>query len=295
MKKIAISTSVTNRESESFKKYLREVSDIKKITPLEEKDIIDRLLKGDKSAFEDLKTKHLRFVITVAKKYATQSILLEDLVNEGNIGLIMAVNRYDPTTGFKFISYAVWWIQKAILDYLNRYGKIIRLPSNKVNGLNRLEKKVSDLEQKFGRAVDISEVIGIYGNGSNEGDDYNKLNDLTSFSISSLDKEINVGDEGSQTTMGNLLMDEDGAESDYLLYENDVKTQITKLLDTLKPRDRQIMIALFGLDGKVPRNLVEVGAELTPPLTHERVRQIKAKTLLLLKNKLRNSSLYEAI
>ncbi len=286
MRKISINQALTNKESDSFSQYLKNLYDIKLLTPNEEKALIERLENGDKTAIEDLIKRNLRFVVSVAKKYVSGNISLGDLVEEGNIGLIIAANKYDPKTGYRFISYAVWWIQKCIMEYLAKYGKTIKLPANKINDVTKLEKQYHELEQKYGRKIDINEIIQEFGTKDFDSEYYYKLNNLTSFNVSSLDVEIDMDNETSSTHL-EMLYDDSEEETDNLLIKSDIKSDIKKLLNYLSPRDRQIIIALYGLDGKIPRNLNDVGNNLTPPLTTERIRQIKNKALKFLRNKLK--------
>ena len=287
MRKITINQALTNKESDSFSQYLKNLYDIKLLTPKEEKELIERIGNGDKTAIEELIKRNLRFVVSVAKKYVSGNIPLEDLVNEGNIGLITAANKYDPKTGYRFISYAVWWIQKSIMEYLAKYGKTIKLPANKINDVTKLEKQRHELEQKYGRKVDINEIIQEFGSKEFDIDYYYKLNDLTMFNVSSLDVEIDSDSETSSTHL-EMLYDDEEEETDNLLIKSDIKSDINKLLNHLSPRDKQIMVALYGLDGKIPQNLNDVGEGLNPPLTRERIRQIKNKALKFLKHKLKH-------
>ena len=287
MRRITINQALTRKEADSFSQYLKNLYDIKLLTPKEEKELIERIENGDKTAINELIERNLRFVVSVAKKYVSGNIPLEDLVNEGNIGLIIAANKYDPKTGYRFISYAVWWIQKSIMEYLSKYGKTIKLPANKINDVTKLEKQRHELEQKYGRKVDINEIIQEYGSKDFDSDYYYKLNDLTTFNVASLDVEIDSDSETSSTHL-EMLYDDDEEETDNLLIKSDIKSDINKLLNHLSPRDKQIMVALYGLDGNIPQNLNDVGEQLNPPLTRERIRQIKNNALKILKNKLKH-------
>ncbi len=285
MRKISITQAMTNKESDSFTQYLKNLYDIKLLTPDEEKKLIDRIRKGDRTAVDELIKKNLRFVVSVAKKYNSLNVPIEDLVNEGNIGLIIAANKYDPDSGYRFISYAVWWIQKIIMEYLSKYGKTIRLPANKINDIAKLEKQRAELEQKYSRKIDINEIILEYSDSSFDSKYYERLNDLTTFNVTSLDVEINLDSDSSFTSIELLFDDSVDEETDNLLIKSDIKTEVNKLLNHLSARDKQIMVALYGLDGKLPLNLSDVGKMLTPPLTTERVRQIKFKCLKTLREK----------
>jgi RNA polymerase primary sigma factor len=288
MKQLVISTRLTNRESESFQKYLFEISQIPIFTPKEEVECTIRAAAGDKSAVEELIKRNLRFVVSVAKQYSTPINPVEDLVNEGNIGLILAAEKFRPEMGFRFISYAVWWVRKKILEHLAKDGRMVRLPNNKLSSLSKLDKKMIEMEQRLGRTVDISELIEEF-DGQFDAEDISLLGVLSTYSMDSMDREIG-GDDGSGTTLGDMLSDNTTFESpDNALINNDMKGDIIRLLDTLKPRDKRIMIALYGLDGNAPMTLKEVGEEIG--VTREMIRQIRVKLLKTLKAKLIHSNI----
>lgn len=286
MKQLSISTRITSRDTESFKKYLKEVSEIKLLTPEEEIICTKKASRGDETAIQELIHKNLRFVISVAKQYVNSNNPLEDLVNEGNIGLIVAVQHFKPEKGFKFISYAVWWIRKKILEHLAKDGRVVRLPANKINGLSKLEKKIALLEQKLGRVADISEIVDEFGDIDKE--EVHLLESLSNSHIDSLDREISH-DENSVTTLGDVIADESVEPTDHLLTSQNLKNEVAKIVGTLKPRDRDIMIDIFGLNGSYPMPLAEVAKKLN--ISREMVRQIKEKNLVLLRKRLRNSNI----
>jgi RNA polymerase primary sigma factor len=299
MKQLTITTKLTNRENLSFVQYLREVSEIKVLTPEEEIVLTKKASNGDKHAIEELVKRNLRFVVSVAKQYATPQNPVEDLVNEGNIGLMMAAERFDPSTGFKFISYAVWWIRKIIMEHLSKNGRLIRLPANKINALSKLDKQINELEQKLGRSVSIREVMDNYNvdvdvldalsNYGKSSSDLEALNMLSGYSMDSLDRELGHDEGGS--TLGDNVVDDTFDTNDHNLLYDDMKIELNKVLDTLKPRDRQVMVALFGLDGSIPRTLKDVGDEIG--VTREMVRQIKEKSLIKLRKRLNGSEILE--
>lgn len=289
MKQFKVTASITKRENESFKQYLKDVSMIPMITPQEEIVLTANSSKGDKQAIDALVKANLRFVISVAKKYASEQIPLEDLVNEGNIGLMKAAEKYSPDSGVRFISYAIWWIRKIIMEHITKYGKMVRIPANKVNSLSKLNQMVSDLEQKNGRHVDIREVASAYSNEISN-DDFMFLDVLTTYHMDSLDRNISH-DDGGGTCLGDLLSDDNIKKTDHLLNESDLKQEISTILGVLKPRDKRIMEALFGLDGKIPMGLKEVGDEVG--ISREMVRQIKEKSLRLLRNNSRIRVAYD--
>lgn len=288
MKQLVITNRITSRETESFNIYLREIYNHNILTSEEEKELAKRANEGDKAAKDELVKCNLRFVVTVAKQYANATHLLEDLVNEGNIGLIMAADRFKPEMGWKFISYAVWWIQKIICEHLAKHGRVIRLPANKLNSLSKLDKKISAMEQKMGRTVDIAEIIEEYG-ADFEHEDFELLDVLSVYSVDSLDREIG-GEDGSHTTLCDMLSDTTTFRpTDHLINDKDIKSEIARIVNTLKPRDKRIMTALYGLDGQQAMTLKEVGDEIG--VTREMIRQIKEKTLLTLRGKLKGSSM----
>lgn len=274
MKAIRINQKITNRENSSFKQYLREVNEIPMLTPAEETELAYKAVNGDKSASEELVKRNLRFVISIAKSYATDKICLEDLVNEGNIGLVKAVETFDPDKGYKFISFAVWWVRKIIMEYVSKYGKTVRIPANRINDLSKLNKYISAVEQKNCHRVDIEEVILEFPKEMST-NDFVLLDSLNSFSVDSIDREIH-SDENN-TVVSDLMYDVDDYSTDYLLDESDIKSEINLALSTLKPRNKQIMEMLFGINGNKPMTLQEVGDLMS--LTREMVRQIKIKSL----------------
>ena len=275
MKTLRINQKITSREISSFKQYLKEVNEIPLLSPKEESDLAEKAVKGDKLAADELVTRNLRFVISVAKQYATDKISLEDLVNEGNIGLIKAVEKFDPTKGYKFISFAVWWVRKLIMEFVSNYGKSVRIPANRINELSKLNKYVSAVEQKNCHKADIEEVINQFSKEMSV-DEFVLLDSLNCFSIESLDREVGT-DEGSGVSVSDLMYDENDDKTDYLLGDSDVKSEINIALSTLKPRNKKIMEMLFGMNGYQTMTLQEVGDEIG--LTREMVRQVKTKSL----------------
>ena len=298
MKQLVITAKLTNREIHSFNQYLKDIAEIDVFTAEEEAICAEKASRGDKEAIDELVRRNLRFVVTVAKQYATAQNPLEDLVNEGNIGLIIAAEKFKPEMGFKFISYAVWWIRKIIMEHLSKHGRLVRLPANKINSLSKLDKQINQLEQKLGRSVSIHEIIEEFGGEfglSNKqspkkiNDEYILLDMLNDFTMDSLDRDIS-GDEGNGTTLGETISDDSIFKSaEQQLITNDVKKQLNEVLDILKPRDKQVMIGLFGLDGNLPRTLNDIGEEIG--VTREMVRQIRQKSLGLLKKKLETTNI----
>lgn len=278
MKSIRITNRFTNKETNSFKRYLTEVADIAAFTPDEEFECSLKAAQGDKKAIDELVKRNLRFVVSVAKQYDTPNVQLEDLVNEGNIGLMMAVSNYKPSTGFKFISYAVWWVRKLILEYLAKNSRLVRLPSNKINGLSKLNQYITKLEQKLGKTVDITEVIDEYSSEMSE-EEILELQRLSIVAFDSLDSAIS--DNENSVTLADIISDDSIDASDYLVSSYYDTKQMNRVLNNLKPRDKQVMVDLFGLDGSSPLTLKEVGDKIG--LTREMVRQIRKKSLEKLK------------
>lgn len=279
MKNIRITERFTKRETGSFKQYLNEIADIEMFTPAEEAECSLRAENGDKKAIDELVKRNLRFVVSVAKQYEAANAPLEDLVNEGNLGLIMAAQQYKVSTGFKFITYAVFWIRKMIMEYLAKNGRIVRLPSNKISGLSKLNQHIGELEQKLGRSVDLSEVIEEYGTKFSK-EEISELENISMLSFESLDSAMDESEGGSN--LYEIIENENASPSDHLITNQDLKKRIKNALGILKPRDRAIMVDLFGLEDNTPMSLKEVGEKVG--LTREMVRQIREKSLKKLKD-----------
>lgn len=292
MKSFTIVPSRTEIETTSFKLYLKDIAELDILTPEEEMECVKKASSGDKKAIDELVTKNLRFVVSVAKKYVTAENKLEDLVNEGNIGLYLAAinynEKYRTEENVKFTTYAVWAIRKSILEYLANNGRTIRIPQHKLYWLSKLDKEINTLEQKLNRTIEPTEAI-IEGKLSLDTTDI--LN--SEYNIDSLDREVFTKQEGGVVTkLSDTLSDENVIKgADHLILKKDLKDEISRGLDILKPRDRSIMIALFGLNGEEPKTLYEVGEEMD--LSYERVRQIKEKTLLVLKHRFKKLNVRE--
>ena len=278
MKSLRITERYTKRESNSFKQYLLNIADIKMFTPAEEAACSLKAEQGNKEAIDELVKRNLRFVVSVAKQYESANVALEDLVNEGNIGLIMAAQQYKTSTGFKFITYAVFWIRKMIMEFFAKNGRIVRLPANKIGGLSKLNQHVSELEQKLGRSVDLFEVIDEYGTKFSK-EEISELENISMLSFESLDAAMDDSEGGN--SLYDVIENENATPTDYLIITEDVKKRIKNALSILKPRDRAIMVDLFGLDGGTPMNLKEVGEKVG--LTREMIRQIRERSLKKLK------------
>lgn len=273
MKSLRISAKITNREANSFKLYLNEIANIEMFTPDEETECALKASLGDKKAIDELCRRNLRFVVSVAKQYESSTAPLQDLINEGNLGLYMAASQYNPSAGFKFITYAVWWIRKMILEFLAKNGRIVRLPSNKIIGLNKYNQHVARLEQKHGGSVDNLQIANELS-GLMSIDEITELQNISSINFESLDTMLNDVDGGS---LYDVIPDDGINPTDHIITNEDLKLQISRAMKVLKPRDRKIMTMLFGLDGGTPMTLKEVGDRVD--LTREMVRQIREKCL----------------
>ena len=277
MRQLKITKQVTNRETASLDKYLQEIGKVDLITADEEVELAQRIKAGDQRALEKLTKANLRFVVSVAKQYQNQGLTLPDLINEGNLGLIKAAQRFDETRGFKFISYAVWWIRQSILQALAEQARIVRLPLNKIGIINKVNKAFSELEQELGRTPTIDELA-----------DHLEISDAdVKQSMAnngrhiSMDAPLKEDDEGSSTLYDILQNPEQNNPERELILES-LRGEILRSLNTLKVREADVIRLYYGLDGSAPMTLAEIGERFD--LTRERVRQIKEKGIRKLKN-----------
>ena len=288
-----MSKKFINFESEdSISKYFKDVRKTVLLTQQEEVDLAKKIKKGDQKAIDKLVKANLKFVVSIAKEYQGQGLALSDLISEGNLGLIKAATRFDHNKGFRFISYAVWWIRKVIMEHLGQHGRMVRLPANRINGISKLEKKLNTLEQELGRPVTVQELIDNFGAELSPKmiEEYELLGVLNTYSMDSLDRDIS-GEEGNGTTLADTMSDESIFQAtDQGLLNQDIKQELTKALDGLKPREREVIIAIYGLDGQLPRTLNDIGDQLG--VTREMVRQVRQKALAKLKDKLEVSELF---
>lgn len=269
MRQLKITKSITNRESASLDKYLQEIGREDLVTVEEEVELAGRIRNGDRAALERLTRANLRFVVSVAKQYQNQGLSLPDLINEGNLGLIKAAEKFDETRGFKFISYAVWWIRQSILQALAEQARIVRLPLNQVGSLNKINKAYQRFEQEHERkpsAEELAEVLDI---------PVEKIADTLKMS----GRHVSVDApfvEGEDNCLIDVMINEDSPNADRGLINESLAREIDRALATLTPREGEIIRKFFGI-GMPEKTLEEIGEDLD--LTRERVRQIKEKAI----------------
>ena len=283
MRQLKISKSITNRESQSIEKYLQEIGKVELLTPEEEVDLAKRIKKGDKEALEKLTRANLRFVVSVAKQYQNNSLSLNDLINEGNLGLVKAAQRFDETRGFKFISYAVWWIRQSIIQALAEQSRLVRLPLNKVGSLSKINKAFSELEQKYEREPSADELAQLLDISA---DDIESTMQVSSRHVS-VDAPFSDGESGS--LMDVLENREADGTDDHLEFQDSLRIECERTLATLTERERDVIKLFFGIGVPHAMTLQDIGEHLG--LTRERVRQIKDKAI----NKLRTTSRSESL
>jgi RNA polymerase primary sigma factor len=283
MRQLKITKSITNRESQSLEKYLQEIGKVELISPEEEVKLAIRIKQGDQKALDKLTKANLRFVVSVAKQYQNQGLTLPDLINEGNLGLIKAAQRFDETRGFKFISYAVWWIRQSILQALAEQSRIVRLPLNKVGLTNRIQKAYSQLEQEFEREpsaeelaemleLDIEEVSSTLGIGGRH---------------ISVDTPLS---EGEDNTLIDVLENPNAERAELNIeHKESLKMEIDRSLKTLTERQKEVICFFFGIGVDHPMSLEDIGERFN--LTRERVRQIKDKAITKLRSNSRSKML----
>ncbi len=283
MRQLKISKSITNRESQSIEKYLQEIGKVELLTPEEEVELAKRIKKGDQDALEKLTRANLRFVVSVAKQYQNNSLSLNDLINEGNLGLVKAAQRFDETRGFKFISYAVWWIRQSIIQALAEQSRLVRLPLNKVGSLSKINKAFSELEQKYEREPSAEELATILDISA---DDIESTMQVSSRHVS-VDAPFSDGESGS--LMDVLENREATGTDDHLEFQDSLRIECERTLATLTDRERDVIKLFFGIGVPHAMTLQDIGEHLG--LTRERVRQIKDKAI----NKLRTTARSESL
>ncbi len=282
MRQLKISKQITNRESQSLDKYLQEIGKVDLITPDEEVELAKRIREGDQIALEKLTKANLRFVVSVAKQYQNQGLSLGDLINEGNLGLIKAAQRFDETRGFKFISYAVWWIRQSILQALAEQSRIVRLPLNRVGSLNKISKTFSELEQKYEREPSPEELADVLEVTTAEVVDTMKI----SGRHVSMDAPFVQGEENS---LLDVLENNSEETPDSGLMTDSLRREVQRALATLTQRESDVITLYFGLNGEHAMTLEEIGEKFN--LTRERVRQIKEKAIRRLRHTSRSKAL----
>ena len=282
MRQLKITKQVTNRETASLDKYLQEIGKVDLITADEEVELAQRIKAGDQVALEKLTKANLRFVVSVAKQYQNQGLTLPDLINEGNLGLIKAAKRFDETRGFKFISYAVWWIRQSILQALAEQSRIVRLPLNKIGSINKINKAYAKLEQKYERPPTPEEIA-----------------DMVELSLTEVQQSLkNTGRhlsmdapliEGEDSNLYDVMGSDESPNPDADLMLESLREEIRRALDTLTPREADVVSSYFGLNAGHAMTLEEIGEKFD--LTRERVRQIKEKAVRRLKQTSRSKIL----
>jgi len=268
MKQLKITQQITNRESASLEKYFQEISREDMITADQEVELAQRIKAGDKVALEKLTKANLRFVVSVAKQYQNGSMTLGDLINEGNLGLIKAAERFDETRGFKFISYAVWWIRQSIIQALAEHSRIVRLPLNRVSSLNKISKAFSELEQKYEREPSDEELANVLEVTEAEV----KKNRMAANKKVSVDAPFTNGDGGC---LLDIMEDEQADTTDSGLVQDSLQKEVQRALSTLSTRESEVIASYYGLYDQSPMSLEEISFQYG--LTRERVRQIKEK------------------
>ena len=282
MRQLKITKQVTNRETASLDKYLQEIGKVDLITAEEEVELAQKIKSGDQIALEKLTKANLRFVVSVAKQYQNQGLTLPDLINEGNLGLIKAAQRFDETRGFKFISYAVWWIRQSILQALAEQSRIVRLPLNKIGSINKINKTFAFLEQAHERAPSAEEI-------AKELD--MTINDVKE-SLKNSGRHVSMDAplvEGEDSNLYDVLNSGESPNPDRTLLHESLRTEIERALETLTPREADVVRLYFGLGNQHAMTLEEIGE--TFDLTRERVRQIKEKALRKLRHHNRSAAL----
>lgn len=275
MKQLKITQQITKRENESLEKYLSEVAKYDMVTPQEEVELAKRIREGDDVALEKLVRANLRFVVSVAKQYQHAKMQLGDLINEGNIGLITAAQRFDETRGFKFISYAVWWIRQSIMKAIGENSRLIRVPVNRISDMNKIKKAFNELEQKYNREPSDEELAAVLDISEKE------VRAVTSVftGFVSLDKPVG---EGETETLVNIIANNDAPDSDNKLMAESLQSEVQRFLNILPERERKVVEMAYGINAERQRaTLDEIGYALG--VSRERVRQLRESALRKLK------------
>jgi RNA polymerase primary sigma factor len=285
MRQLKITQNITNRENQSLEKYFQDVNKIEMITSEEEVVLAQRIQDGDAAALEKLVKANLRFVVSVAKQYQNKSLTLNDLINEGNLGLIKAAQKFDHTRGFKFISYAVWWIRQSIMQALAEHSRLVRIPLNKVGSLNKINKAMAELEQKFNRAPTDEELAEILEMEDKE----------LKGTLNARTRHVSVDApfaEGESNSLLDVLEDGSTKKTDGdLEYTSSLQIETERSLATLDPREQQVLRMYFGIGEQTAISLEQIAETLS--ITRERVRQIKEKAIKKLQHDSRNRLLID--
>jgi RNA polymerase primary sigma factor len=283
MRQLKITKSITNRESESLEKYLQEIGKVDLVTAEEEVTLAQKIKQGDQLALEKLVKANLRFVVSVAKQYQHNGLSLNDLINEGNVGLVKAAQKFDETKGFKFISYAVWWIRQSIMQALAEQSRLVRLPLNKVGSLSKINRAFSELEQKFEREPTSDELAEVLELAPEE--------IKNTLSVSSRHVSVDAPfDDGENSSLLDVLENRDTERTDEKLdYSHSLKVETERTLATLTERERDVIKLFFGIGVPYAMTLEDIGEEFG--LTRERVRQIKDNAINKLRSSTRNKAL----
>lgn len=281
MRQLKISKSITNRESASLDKYLQEIGHEELLTTDQEVELAQRIRKGDKRALERLTKANLRFVVSIAKQYQNQGLSLPDLINEGNVGLIKAAEKFDETRGFKFISYAVWWIRQSILQAIAEQSRLVRLPLNQVGSVNKITRELNKFEQEHERKPSVDEIAERVDLPEDKIADAMKANSRHV----SMDAPIADGEDSSMID----FLSGDSSNTDRELAIESLKAEVSRILKLLTDKEQKVLRAFFGIDGSPEMTLDEIGEKYN--LTRERVRQIKEKALRRLRHNTKNKLL----
>jgi RNA polymerase primary sigma factor len=279
---VKITKHFTSRESQSLDKYLQEIGRVDLLNPDQEIELAIKIRNGDHSALERLTKANLRFVVSVAKQYQNQGLSLGDLINEGNLGLIKAAKRFDETRGFKFISYAVWWIRQSILQSLAEQSRIVRLPLNRVGALNKIGKAYSNLEQEFERepsAIELAQELDM---------DVSEVSDNLKIAGRHISMDAPFA-QGEENSLLDIIVNDQQPSPDYTLMNESLKSEIERALSTLSDREAEVIKLYFGLNKEHSMTLEEIGERFN--LTRERVRQIKEKAIRRLRHASRSKNL----
>jgi RNA polymerase primary sigma factor len=285
MRQLKITQTITNRESQSLERYFNEINKVDLLTPEEEVELARRIREGDEQALEKLTKANLRFVVSVAKQYQNRNLSLNDLINEGNLGLVKAAKKFDETRGFKFISYAVWWIRQSIMQALADQSRIVRLPLNKTGALSKINRAFSELEQKYEREPTAQELADILEMDETE----------ITGTLRAGTKQVSVDapfNDGESNSLLDVLENKNIENTDQdVAYTDSLRVETARALSALTERERAVIKMFFGIEHEHPMSLEQIGEELD--LTRERVRQIKEKAIRKLRASSRSKLLAE--